>query len=127
MESNENDLYAVENYYNTSGFSWSKIQAQYTSQPIFTDLVVTTFENRLGDGGDGNFNVDGSIDLSVSQTFYYTPGVGYVLKWGLVQYLSILVLVGAVLYPIYSIVVVNGLVTTFTSVDNGAGRKLKMY
>jgi hypothetical protein len=130
MSSITADLYAVENYYNTSGFAWSRIQEQYSAHPITTTLVTTAFDNVAADAGDGVFEVNGKIDLRMPQSFYYTPGVAYVLKQGWVQYFSLLVLVAGVLYPLYSVVVVNGLVSTFTSVDGGInanGRKMKMY
>jgi hypothetical protein len=128
LESFSKPLYASDNYFNTSGFAWSRIQSQYNVAPVSTIVVPTSFDNSLG-LGDGIFKVVGTIDLSQPQQLYYTPGIAFVLKQGWIQYFSILALVSALLYPLYYIVVVNGLVSTFTSIDGGAvsGKKMKTY
>lgn len=107
--------------------SRTKIHKQYITQPIYSQLVDKSIDNMVGPGGDGVFSVQGTVDLSHPQQLYFTPGLAYVLKMGWIQYLSMLVIIASIVYPLYSIVVVNGMVSTFTSVDDVGGRKMKVY
>ncbi|KAL4234256.1 hypothetical protein ACF0H5_005906 [Mactra antiquata] len=123
----------VESRYNTSIIDSTSIYAEdYNFPNIFKNYVARNFTTYLnapytvwstGRGADQPFVLSATINYP-EQLFDYTPGFWYLIKWGWVQYVSVLLLFLFIFDRIKVFIYQNQLVTTI--VDKPWKQELKL-
>lgn len=108
-----------------SDISWNTVLKNYYARSAYTTVELDTISWTPGTSSS-SFSINGVLKIP-EETIIYQPGLLEVLKHGWIQYLAYVVLIWAVLYPIFRFLIVNGIVGTFIKVDKSGNEKIKLH